>query len=145
MQLKSIWTILFFISFTTGYACTCINLGKIDQEQFNEYDLIATGKILAVDFGEHTQKIEVGIHEVFKGKISKMTIVLSSSSQSGMCGIFPKVGEKWLLYANGSHAKFSTSLCTRTKNMTRANSREKKIIREDLIFLKKNTTRNKIH
>ncbi len=145
MQLKSIWTILFFISFTTGYACTCINLGKIDQKQFNEYDLIATGEILAVDFGEHTQKIEVGIHEVFKGKISKMTIVLSSSSQSGMCGIFPKVGEKWLIYAYGANAEFSTSLCTRTQNMTNANHWNRKIIEEDLIFLKKNTTRNKNH
>ena len=139
--MKLIWTFIFLLTFNIGFPCTCESLGKIDKEQFNEYDLIATGKILSVDFGEFTQKIEVGIHSVFKGRIKKMTIVLSTSSQSGMCAIFPKVGEKWLIYANGNGLEFSTDLCTRTQNMTRANQREKDIIKDDLIFLKKNSTR----
>ncbi len=140
--MKLIWTFIFILTFNIGFSCTCESLGKIDKEQFNQYDLIATGKILSVDFGEFTQKIEVGIHSVFKGRIKKMTIVLSTSSQSGMCGIFPKVGEKWLIYANGNGYEFSTDLCTRTQNMTRANQREKEIIKDDLTFLKKNSTRN---
>ena len=128
--MKLIWTFIFLLTFNIGFPCTCESLGKIDKEQFNEYDLIATGKILSV-----------GIHSVFKGRIKKMTIVLSTSSQSGMCAIFPKVGEKWLIYANGNGLEFSTDLCTRTQNMTRANQREKDIIKDDLIFLKKNSTR----
>lgn len=139
--MKLIWTIILLFIFNVGFSCTCKSLGKIDKEQFNQYDLIATGKILSVDFGEFTQNIEVGIHRVFKGKIKKMTIVLSTSSQSGMCGIFPKVGEKWLIYANENGYEFSTDLCTRTQNMTRANQREKEIIKDDLTFLKKNSTR----
>jgi len=139
--MKLIWIFIFLLTFNMGFSCTCESLGKIDKEQFNQYDLIASGKILSVDFGEFTQKIEVGINSVFKGRIKKMTIVLSTSSQSGMCGIFPKVGEKWLIYANGNGYEFSTDLCTRTKNMTRANKREKDIIKDDLTFLKKNSTR----
>lgn len=139
--MKLIWTLVFLLTCNIGLSCTCERLGKIDKEQFNQYDLIATGKILSVGFGEFTQKIEVGIHRVFKGKIKKMTIVLSTSSQSGMCGIFPKIGEKWLIYANGSGYEFSTDLCTRTQNMTKANEREKEVIKDDLTFLKKNSTR----
>ena len=139
--MKLTWTIILLLTFNIGFSCTCENLGKIDNEQFNQYDLIATGKILRVDFGEFTQKIEIGIHRVFKGKITNMTIILSTSSQSGMCGIFPKVGEKWLIYANGTNYEFSTDLCTRTQNMTKANQREKEIIKNDLIYLKENTTR----
>ena len=139
--MKLIWTLILLLTFNIGFSCTCESLGKINKEQFNQYDLIATGKILSVDFGEFTQKIEVGIHRIFKGKIKKMTIVLSTSSQSGMCGIFPKVGEKWLIYGNGNGYDFSTDLCTRTQNMTRANQREKEIIKDDLTFLKKNSTR----
>lgn len=139
--MKLIWTFIFLFTFNIGFSCTCESLGKIDKKQFNQYDLIATGKILSVDFGEFTQKIEVGIHRVFKGRIKKMTIVLSTSSQPGMCGIFPKVGEKWLIYANGNGYEFSTDLCTRTQNMTRFNQRENEIIKDDLIFLKKNSTR----
>ncbi|WP_271785382.1 hypothetical protein [Aquimarina algiphila] len=142
--MKIIWTIILLFTFNIGFSCTCEILEGIDKEQFNEYDLIATGKILSVDFGEFTQKIEVGIHRIFKGKVKKMTIILSSSSQSGMCGIFPKVGEKWLIYANGQNNEFSTDLCTRTQNITRANDKAKKIIKRDLNFLKQNSTRNKI-
>lgn len=139
--MKLISTIILLLTFNIGFSCTCESLGKIDKEQFNQYDLIATGKILSVDFGEFTQKIEVGIHRIFKGKIKKMTIILSTSSQSGMCGIFPKVGEKWLIYANGNDYEFSTDLCTRTQNMTRANQKEKEIIKNDLTFLNENSTR----
>ena len=141
--MKPVLTIMFLLTFYLGYTCSCINLGKIDKEQFESYDLIITGKILNIDFGEFTQKIKIGIHKIYKGKVSNLTITLSSSSQSGMCGIFPKVGEKWLVYANGKKTKFSTSLCTRTQNLTRISNREETTIKEDLIFLKKNTTRNK--
>ena len=124
--MRLIFTIIFILSFISAFSCTCENLGEIDLKQFNEYDLIATGKIISVDFGEFTQKIEVGIHKIFKGKAKKMIVLLTSSSESGMCGIFPKVGEKWLIYANGTDIEFSTDLCTRTQNMTRANDNEKR-------------------
>ena len=141
--MKLIWTFIFLLTFNIGFSCTCESLGKIDKKQFNQYDLIATGKILSVDFGEFTQKIQVGIHSVFKGRIKKMTIVLSTSSQSGMCGIFPKTGEKWLIYSNRNGYEFSTDLCTRTQNMTRVSEKNKGIIKRDLNFLKKNSNRNK--
>jgi len=141
--MKIICTLILLLTFNLGFSCTCETLGEIDREQFNEYDLIATGKILSVDFGEFTQKIEVGIHKIFKGKVKEMTIVLSSSSQSGMCGIFPEIGEKWLIYSKGKDIEFSTDLCTRTQNMTRANDKEKRTIKRDLTFLKQNSTRNK--
>ncbi|MEM7185996.1 MAG: hypothetical protein AAF466_04990 [Bacteroidota bacterium] len=117
----------------------------MDRKQFKEYDLIASGKILHVDFGEFTQTIEVGINTIFKGKVRRMTIVLSSSGQSGMCGIFPKEGEKWLIYAHGKGMEFSTNLCTRTQNMSRANNREKEMIERDLSYLRKNSTRKKAY
>ncbi|MDN3593471.1 hypothetical protein [Zunongwangia endophytica] len=141
--MRLISTLIFMLTLNNIYACTCESLGKIDINQFNEYDLIATGKILSVDFGEFTQTIEIGIHKIFKGKVKKMTVNLLSSSQSEMCGIFPKVGEKWLIYANGKDIEFSTDLCTRTQNMTRTNDKEKRIIKRDLKFLKQNSTRNK--
>ncbi len=140
--MKLIWTLTLLLTYNIGFSCTCKSLGNIDKNQFNQYDLIATGKILSVDFEEFEQKIKVGIHRVFKGNINKMTIVLSTSRQSGMCGIFPKVGEKWLVYANGNGYKFSTNLCTRTQNMSSANQKDKGILKDDLRFLNEHSTRD---
>jgi hypothetical protein len=66
----------------------------------------------------------------------KTTIIISSASESGLCGIFPKVGERWLLYAYGTSNSFSTNLCTRTKSMEpKAWDFNEKEIRSDLVFL----------
>jgi hypothetical protein len=53
-----------------------------------------------------------------------------------MCGIFPEIGEQWLIFARKKGNVFYTSLCTRTKNLNpKAWDYNKVFIDDDLKFL----------
>ena len=118
------------------YACSCLPLGKIDEKQYNEYDLIIKGKITKLVEKNFTRIIYIKVDKYFKGKLRVTTIKVESPSQSGMCGIFPKIGEEWLVFASKKDNSFNTSLCTRTKSLNpKAWDYRKEEIDNDLKFL----------
>jgi hypothetical protein len=100
-----------------GFSCSCASLGKINEEQFKSYDLIVKGQIEKVEKGEWIRTIYVRIEQQYKGVIKSELVIIYTPSESGMCGIFPKVGETWLIFAQKDENSYSTILCTRTKNM----------------------------
>ena len=110
-------TLLFVLISLKGLCCSCIYQGEINDEQFNFYDLIIHGEIEKVEEYEWTRTIYVRIKVQYKGMVKTELVLISSPSQSGTCGVFPKVGENWLIFANKSDGLYSKSLCTRTKNM----------------------------
>jgi hypothetical protein len=53
-----------------------------------------------------------------------------------MCGIVPKVGEEWLMFAYADKNGFRTERCTRTKSMNpKAWDHNKNEIIDDIKFL----------
>ena len=80
--------------------------------------------------------IYIKVDTYFKGRQNTTTIKVESPSQSGMCGIFPKIGEQWLVFAYKKGNSYNTSLCTRTKNLNpKAWNFRKDEIDDDLKFL----------
>lgn len=118
------------------YSCSCIHLGKIDEKQYKEYDLIIKGKIIKLVENNSTRIIYIKVDTHYKGTQTSKIIQVKSPSQSGVCGIFPEIGEQWLVYAFKNRNGYNTNLCTRTKNLNpKAWNFNKYDINNDLKFL----------
>lgn len=130
--------ILFLLLSLEGMCCSCINQGEINIEQYNSYSLIIKGQIEKIEEGEWSHSIYVRIERSYKGNFKGELVQITSPSQSGRCGIFPKVGETWLMYAKISDNGYSTNLCTRTKTVNQdAWNYNKEEIESDIAFLEK--------
>ncbi|RXK59242.1 hypothetical protein ESA94_13960 [Lacibacter luteus] len=120
----------------TSYSCSCIPLGEIDDEQYNEYEAIFSGKVIAIKKKQWTKEVTFEIQIRFKGIQKLSQIVITTSAQEGTCGISPKVGEQWLIFAYRENEKLQTSLCTRTKSMNKkAWNYNKDELQKDIEFL----------
>jgi hypothetical protein len=136
--MKNILLILFALINLEGLCCSCMDPGKINDEQYNSYDLIVKGEIEKIEDGEWTRIIYIRIEKNYKGSLDSKLVEISSPSQSGMCGIFPEIGENWLIYANNSNGTYSTGLCTRTKRLNDdAWNYNKEEIESDLTYLER--------
>jgi hypothetical protein len=129
--------ILLFIFFNKlSYSCSCYPLGKIDEKQYNEYGLIVKGKIVKVIQGDYETEIVIRVITSYKGTLKKKNITILSPKGDAVCGISPKPGEEWLMFAHLDNKKYQTSLCTRTKNMNpKAWNYRKEEIEDDILFL----------
>ena len=124
--------------------CSCTPLPPIDDQQYNEYNLIVKGKVIKVlksNLFEKTIYFKVETH--YKGGDSLTTLKVTTPSQEGMCGIVPKVGEEWLMFAYREKKGFRTELCTRTKNLNpKAWDYNKSEVEDDIKFLEAKRTTN---
>ena len=134
MKLYLLFLILLFCQ--KGNCCLCIHPGNIDEKQFHQYNLIFKGKVERIYEKGFERIILLKIKAYYKGKQTSKTIKIISPDQSGTCGIFPKIGEHWLIFAYSSGKTFNTNLCTRTKNMnSKAWDYDKDGLKNDLKFL----------
>lgn len=97
--------------------CDCKHPGKINDEQYNQYNLIFKGKVIKISAFNLTKIIYLKIDTIYNGSNSRKIIKIISPLQGAMCGITPKLGEVWLIFAYLSEGNFTTNLCTRTKRM----------------------------
>ena len=137
---------IFLISIFFGqiaYCCSCVPLGVIDEKQYTEYSLIAKGKISKVVEGRFSRTIYLKVDTYYRGDQKERTIKIESPSASSMCGIFPTIGESWLIFAYTFEKTFKTHLCTRTKNMnSKAWDYRGEELKEDLEFLETKRSSN---
>jgi hypothetical protein len=116
--------------------CSCIPLPPIDEQQYNEYDLIVKGKVAKISLSNSKRSIDVIVETYYKGRQNKTKIKIITPRQEGECGIVPKIGEDWLMFAFVDKNGFRTELCTRTKNMNpKAWDYNKNEITDDIKFL----------
>jgi hypothetical protein len=89
--------------------------------------------------------IYLTVETYYKGKELKSKIEITTPSQEGMCGIVPKAGEQWLIFAYAEENCYRTALCTRTKNMNpKAWDYRKDELADDIKFLEaKRSTKNR--
>lgn len=132
-----IFLILFILFFSkAAYCCSCEPLGKIDDQQYNKYDAIFTGKVISIQKKQWMKEITVEIQIRFKGTLKFSKITITTSAQEGTCGISPKMGEEWLIFAYREREGFQTNLCTRTKNMNKkAWNYNKEELQQDIEYL----------
>lgn len=136
--------LIFSLLFTQlVYCCSCDPLEKINDAQFNQYNIIFKGTVIKIQETTFEKIISFKVATYYKGQKKTDTIRIISPKQSGECGIFPKSGEQWLIFAYSSENKIRTNLCTRTKNMNaRASDLDKETLKNDLDFLDSKLKRN---
>ena len=112
----SFFFLLFSIFIHKPY-CSCIPLDPIDDKQYDEYNLIAKGKVLKVSTGKFERTIVFAVETYYKGGEGQTNIKIITPTQEGECGIVVKEGENWLVFVYATGKDYRTELCTRTKTM----------------------------
>lgn len=116
--------------------CSCLSSGKINEEQYNSYNLIITGKVVKLVEKEFNRIIYIKVVKYFKGNKKTTIVKIETPVWQSACGITPKIGENWLLFAYKQGKIYTTNLCTRTKSMNdKAWNYNKSEIDDDLKFL----------
>jgi hypothetical protein len=139
----SCFLFLFSLLMQKSSYCSCIPLGPIDDKQYNEYNLIVEGKVSKVVVQNFERTIYLAAKTYYKGGNSQTIVKITTPSQEGECGIFPKVGETWLMFAYTNGKNYRTELCTRTKNMNpKVWNYNKDEIADDKKFLEAKITEN---
>lgn len=138
-----IFLFLFCLMIQKPNYCSCVPLGSIDDKQYNQYNLIAKGKVTKVTIHDFERTIYLTVDTYYKGGGDQTQIKITTPKQEGECGIIPKVGESWLMFTYTNGSDYRTELCTRTKNMNpKAWNYNKSEITEDIKFLETKATNN---
>ena len=134
------YLLLFFGLFIQKPNCSCSLLPPIDDKQYEEYDLIAKGKVVKVSVKNWARTIYLNVKTYYKGGNKQSQIKIITSSTEGMCGIGPHVGEDWLIFAYTENKYYRTDICTKTKNLNpKAWVYNKEEIDNDIKFLEDKT------
>ena len=92
-------------------ACVCVRPGS-PREELQRVDAVFSGEVSSVS----REKIEFKVEKFWKGPRAKR---ISIEYEQSTCTYVFAVGKKYLVYAYGSGI-FSTSICTRTKELDKA-------------------------
>lgn len=120
-------------------ACSC--LPTTPQQSFKNSRAVFAGKVIdVVEQSERNQevsdpltgvKVIFEVSKVWKGKVEKQQVVLTSGS-SASCGYYFAKGKEYLVYTSGQESVMQTGLCSGTKPLSNAQA--------DLAVLGKGTT-----
>lgn len=116
--MKYIFCALLILSCIAAYSCSCLPLGKINDEQHSKYDLIAKGKITKIDTENYKLVLTVKVNTYYKGKQRNKKIKIQTGANEAICGLTVSVGEKWLFFSYKKEDVYTSSLCTRTKRLS---------------------------
>lgn len=129
-------TLFILLFLNTAYCCSCEPLGKIDDQQYNKYDLIFIGKVVSIKKKLGMKEVAFESQTKFKGVHSSSKIIIMTSAYESECGILPKIGDEWLVFSYFDKDRFKTNLCTRTKSMNKkAWNYNKEELQQDIEYL----------
>ena len=136
--MKIIITLISFLFTFSALCCTCLDLGKLNKEQYNYYALIFKGQVEKIEEEKFGRTIYFRVDALYKGKIESDVFQIFSGS---ICGIYPKIGEPWLIFATKGENKYHTGMCTRSKNLT--SKFWEGMIKKDIKFLERKLKNSK--
>jgi hypothetical protein len=120
----SIFFLAFIVSLTASdvFACSCfvpegIPIRKQVRDAYTKSSSVFVGQVIEVIKNPDNNLIKFKVEKSWNNKFQK-EIIVSTPSNSAMCGYEFAVGKKYLVYANGENDKLSTYLCTRTASAT---------------------------
>lgn len=120
-----------------AFSCSCLEIGKLNDEQYNSYELILMGEVFYIDDSlEFENVFHVKINSLYKGHFSFDTIKIFTPKSSGSCGLFTMVGFNWIFYLTNYSNKYEVSDCSPSKIVVhKSPNNYRKEIKEDLVFL----------
>ncbi|MFM2395161.1 MAG: hypothetical protein RLZZ546_3144 [Bacteroidota bacterium] len=132
-QISLLITALLFFSYS--YCCTCIGKATFKKE-YKRSNVVMTGKVLDKKIIEvkdslmpliKIQKAEytVQIIKIYKGKIKKSTIIITTGLGGGDCGFEFNIGNEYIIYCSYENKYYEqgktvnqflhTGICRRTR------------------------------
>lgn len=118
--------------------CDCEPLGPINDQQYNSYELIVVGTVKKIVKGDQMNTIILRVKQSYQGAPKERRVSITTPKDYFSCGIAPKRGEAWLIYARKFEGKYTTNECTRSKSLTRKARyyySSKGVLEGDLAFL----------
>ncbi len=79
-----------------AFACLCKDIGKLSGKALEGYDVIFTGKVIAVSGDEQEQRVQFTIHELFKGDCYQSLELKHDPTSDCSLSFLP--GEEWTIY-----------------------------------------------
>ncbi len=141
-EMRTFFLLLLLVSSNMIHACGCNYLGSITDSQYVSYDYIVTGTIKSIEIEKFKMTFVINVEQSFKGT-TEDSLTIETNSSSLMCGLPVKTGQKWLLFARIYNGKLSTSLCTRSKKLSKSDYFKRqwhyyrKSLRQDLRYLRR--------
>lgn len=120
-------TSLLLLNTNTAHACSC--LPTTPQQTYKNSKAVFAGQVInIVDLGNRnpqfsdssgTLKIIFEVSKIWKGKLEKQQVILTSDS-SASCGYSFEKGKEYLVYASNQGNQLETGLCSGTKPLANA-------------------------
>lgn len=96
------------------YACKCAALDKVTKATMLKYDIVFTGKVLAISGDDEVQRVQFSVDELYKGE-SYPAITLEHNPSTD-CSFSFAPGETWTIYGVWkSYGVPTTNFCTHTR------------------------------
>lgn len=99
-----------------AFACQCRNPGKVTLVNLTQYDIIFTGKVIAVSGGDETTRARFSVNELFKGSAYKEIDVQYNANSN--CSFHFAPGETYTIYGRWiEYGVPTTDICTHTRRL----------------------------
>jgi hypothetical protein len=100
------------------FACSCIvsneqSTRKKIKTAYNQASAVFFGEVTEVNRQEGSVIVRFRVNSLWKGAAAS-EIIVRTAENSAMCGFNFKIGETYMVYANGADDALQTNLCTRT-------------------------------
>ncbi len=123
--------LLFLLLFYSAqcFACTCKTPNKISESEIENAGEIFIGTIVSIE-NDETNFVLIATFEIkkyLKGQVSKSHLTVRTSSSGGSCGLNFEVGQKWYVFSEYSDEGLYASLCGRSVQLTKFNSKAKRL------------------
>lgn len=123
--MKQLVLILFvlLLGAPSAFACKCAELPPLSRENVNAYDVVFTGKVIAVSPGEES-RVKFSVSALYKGEIFQEVELKFDSETSCAMSFVP--GETWAIYADWSDQfnLASVQLCSHSRKLPAAGEQD---------------------
>jgi hypothetical protein len=115
-MLRYIFILLFVLSAHISKACTCEQLPPLTKAMVQKYNVVFTGRVLAVSDNGKESKAHFIVSEVYHGGLYKEVDVQYDSESD--CGMTFIPGETWTIYGNWiAYGLPVTDMCTHSRKL----------------------------
>ncbi|ARU61833.1 hypothetical protein CBW65_12935 [Tumebacillus avium] len=112
--------VLSLVSPIPSYACSCVE-PKAPKEALADATAVFAGQVQKIEKQTKYYKVTLAVNTAWKGVDSAETSVLTAIGGEASCGVEFKQGQEYLIYTNQTQdGQNYASLCSRTKELTRA-------------------------
>lgn len=143
LPMRLVFTLFSLLIYTSSQACDCGPLEKISVEQIQLSSVIFIGTVVSIEIDLESQILNAtfSVSKKLKGEDAD-TIIVTTSSESDMCGLNFKTGQKWYIQTYPLDGLNWGTICERSA-LLKGNSEETKLDKNSMKAGKKRVRADK--